>query len=70
MDEYKSTSVSEDILVQELAALEKARTVLAMAIYQSECGVNAGLRTIFANQADWLSIIVYLATKQFEQEAI
>lgn len=68
--EHKSTPASEDILARELAALEKARTALAMAIYQSECGVNAGLRTIFANQADWLSTIVYLATKQLEQEAI
>lgn len=67
--EYKSAPVSEDILARESVALEKARTALAMAIYQSECGVNAGLRTIFANQADWLSTLVYLATKQFEQEA-
>lgn len=68
--EHKSTPVSKDILAQELIALEKARNALAMAIYQSECGVNAGLRTIFANQADWLSTLVYLATKQFEQETI
>lgn len=48
-------------------ALERARATLANAIYQSECGENAGLRTIFSNQANWLSRVVYLASLQFEQ---
>ena len=48
-------------------ALKQARVTLANAIYQSECGENAGLRTIFSNQANWLSMVVYLASLQFEQ---
>lgn len=60
--------VDSSILQRDKDALEKARSALAFAIYQSECGQNAGLRKIYSNQADWLSSIVYLANKQYEKE--
>lgn len=63
-------SYSPEILEVHKLAIDKARTALATAIYQSECGMNAGLRTIFSNQADWLGVVVYLASKQLEQELI
>jgi hypothetical protein len=65
-----SSSYSSDVLTAHKKAVEQARIALATAIYQSECGVNAGLRTIFSNQADWLSVVVYLASKQLEQESL
>lgn len=55
-------------LIKNRSAVEHAKIALSNALYQSECGVNAGLRKIFSNQADWLSVLVYLAEKQLAQE--
>ena len=41
--------------------LETARSEFHLAVYLSECGSNAGLRTMWSNKADWLSSVIYLA---------
>jgi hypothetical protein len=63
-----TTKQTINTLISNRKAIECAKVTLSNAIYQSECGVNAGLRKIFSNQADWLSILVYLAEKQLMHE--
>jgi hypothetical protein len=58
------------IITANRRAINKAKEVLSNASYQSECGVNEGLRTIFSNQADWLSKVIYLAEKQLKAEEV
>ena len=58
------------IITANRRAINKAKEALSNASYQSECGVNAGIRTIFSNQADWLSKVIYLAEKQLKAEEV
>lgn len=58
------------IIAANKRAINKAKEALSNASYQSECGVNEGLRIIFSNQADWLSKVIYLAEKQLKQEEV
>jgi hypothetical protein len=60
--------MTDKIIIANRSAIAKAKEALSNASYQSECGVNAGIRTIFSNQADWLSKVIYLAEKQLAQE--
>lgn len=60
--------MTDKIIIANRSAITKAKEALSNASYQSECGVNAGIRTIFSNQADWLSKVIYLAEKQLAQE--
>lgn len=55
-------------LEQMEGALEKAKAELSAATHLEECGVNAGIRKMNANKAEWLSWIVYLAERGLEAE--
>lgn len=43
-------------------ALCKARNDYAMALYLSETAPNAGLRKIYENRAEFLSVLIYTAS--------
>ena len=49
-------------------ALNKAKDEYSKAIYQEECGANAGIRKMNANKAEWLRWLIYLAERGFEYE--
>ena len=53
---------------QAKASLEKARAELYLAIYLGECGSNAGIRKIWAERADWIASLIYLAEAQIKRE--
>ena len=42
-------------------ALKSAKVALNQAIYLSECGGNAGIRKIYSDKANWLSVLIYFA---------
>ena len=42
-------------------ALKSAKIALNQAQYLSECGGNAGIRKIYSDKADWLSVLIYFA---------
>jgi hypothetical protein len=62
--------MTDKIIIANRSAIDKAKEALSNASYQSECGVNAGIRTIFSNQADWLSKVIYLAERQLKVEEV
>jgi hypothetical protein len=62
--------MTDKIIIANRSAIAKAKETLSNASYQSECGINAGIRTIFSNQADWLSKVIYLAEKQLKVEEV
>ena len=61
-------NIDKDMIDAMEAALEKAKNELSYAIHLEECGVNAGIRKMNANKADWLKWIVYLAELGLEYE--
>ena len=42
-------------------SLLSAKIALNQAQYLSEYGGNAGIRKIYSNKADWLSVLIYFA---------
>ena len=56
------------MIEQMEAALKKAKNELSYAAHLEECGVNAGIRKMNANKADWLKWVVYLAELGLEAE--
>lgn len=45
----------------EKEALKSAKIALNQAKYLSECGGNAGIKKIYSDKADWLSVLIYFA---------
>lgn len=42
-------------------ALKSAKIAREQAKYLSECGGNAGIRKIYGDKANWLSVLIYFA---------
>lgn len=51
-------------------SIEEAEHQLSLASYIGECGANAGLRTIYEKQSEWLSDILWLAKNELRRETI
>lgn len=51
-------------------SIEAAERQLSLASYIGECGANAGLRTIYEKQSEWLSDILWLAKNELRRETI
>ena len=45
-------------MLTDKEALEKARRKLSIAVHYSECGANDGIRAIYADEAEWLCVLI------------
>jgi len=60
----------KDYLNSVKKSIAEANEELGKAMYLSECGANAGIRTIWSKRASWLSDLLHAAREQVEiQEA-
>ena len=48
-------------MLTDKEALDMAKVELNRATYLSECGRNAGIRKMYSDKADWLSVLIYNA---------
>jgi hypothetical protein len=48
-------------------AIEKAKSELNTAIYLLDCSKSPGIRAINRERSDWLSILIWLAEKEYER---
>ena len=55
-------------MLTDKEALTMAKVELNRATYLSECGKNAGIRKMYGDKADWLSVLIYSAEKSMRKE--
>lgn len=55
-------------MLNDKEALERAKTELARSIYLSECGRNAGIRKMYSDKSDWISVLIYHAEQNMRKE--
>ena len=55
-------------MLTDKEALNMAKVELNRATHLSECGRNAGIRKMYSDKADWLSVLIYNAQKGMRKE--
>lgn len=55
-------------MINNKEALKRAKTELARSIYLSEYGRNAGIRKMYSDKSDWISVIIYHAEQNMRKE--
>lgn len=57
-------------MINDKEALKRAKTELARSIHLSECGRNAGIRKMYSDKSDWISVLIYHAEQNMRKEGV